>query len=306
MTRWNVVEVVETRDIHGDSGWTHLSAPFGMNLSSGETRIFVTSYDERNRGFLFSLDFDLRNLTRRSLATGPILGPGHPGEFDCDGIVGLCVVEIGANHRGLIYSGFRKQQSYPYDLFAGIVEFEGSSDVLVPASRRQLLFKSLEGEAIRAAAFMRRTDSNFELFYGAGTDFIILHGRLRPTYRLFRQRSHVPEKWSDCGELILDLNDFDYGYGRPWIHTDPDGRTNLYFSVRDRLSGGYRLGFATIDNTNRVIRDDSLLKIDAVPPSPDFQDLCYASTISVDGKDFLFVNGRDFGKSGFLICERSV
>ena len=95
----------------------------------------------------------------------------------------------------------------------------------------------------------------------------------------------------------------EHGFGRPWVVKRGEADYQLFFSVRKRSLGAYRLGYAESTDGMQWVRKDHLLNLDVSVAGFDNRAIMYAAVISVAGKTYCFYNGNDFGRDGIALAE---
>jgi predicted GH43/DUF377 family glycosyl hydrolase len=143
------------------------------------------------------------------------------------------------------------------------------------------------------------------MWYVAGSEWIGLDGKQMPVYDVRYAESPDGINWPDHGEVQISITEPDeYGFGRPCVIPKADRGYRMFYSVRRRSLGAYRLGYAESADGRHWQRDDSKLNLDVgQPDSYDSNAIMYAAPIEVDGKLYVFYNGNEFGKNGFAVAE---
>jgi len=73
----------------------------------------------------------------------------------------------------------------------------------------------------------------------------------------------------------------------------------MFYSIRRRSLGAYRLGYAQSADGLAWDRRDASLGLDTSPSGWDSQATMYAAAVSAAGRTYVLYNGNDFGKQGF-------
>ena len=82
----------------------------------------------------------------------------------------------------------------------------------------------------------------------------------------------------------------------------------MFFCYRYSLNyrgkeGGYRIGYASSDDMETWIRDDTKAGIDISEEGWDDEMISYPHIFELDGKIFMFYLGNQVGKYGFGLAE---
>ena len=73
----------------------------------------------------------------------------------------------------------------------------------------------------------------------------------------------------------------------------------MFYSIRRRSLGAYRLGYAESRDGIQWEWLDEKLNLGITPGSFDSDTITYAAPLEINGKLYLFYNGNNFGESGF-------
>lgn len=73
----------------------------------------------------------------------------------------------------------------------------------------------------------------------------------------------------------------------------------MFYSVRRRSFGAYRLGYAESTDGTVWSRMDEQLNLDVTPGTFDSDAIMYAAPIEIGDKLYVFYNGNNFGRDGF-------
>jgi len=144
----------------------------------------------------------------------------------------------------------------------------------------------------------------FKLWYVAGSEWTNLNGKEMPVYDLRYQESKDGIHWADRGMLSMAITGEDeHGFGRPWVIKRGPNDYQLFYSIRRRSFGAYRLGYAESTDGIHWVRKDDEMGLDVSPDGFDSQAIMYSAVINVKGKTYCFYNGNNFGEKGFGVAE---
>lgn len=247
-------------------------------------RVYFSIIDKNWRSSIYYMDLDSSNpLKIKYFHPTPVLKPGKPGQFDCDGVTPSWV---GYNSRGilqLIYIGWQRSQAVPYHLFCGVT-YEESFLKLFHNASLPFLDRCPAATQTRTAAVI---DQDY-IYYSGGSKWIEINGKLIPEYTIHTVEAAKPD--SIVATLPLQTNEI--GIGRPWVF-----RKWLLYSIRD-TNNTYKIGLADKFDLKRV----GELAIPRDSWDSDMQ--CFAATVMAPkGKEYLFYNGNNFGEGGLGVCE---
>ena len=100
---------------------------------------------------------------------------------------------------------------------------------------------------------------------------------------------------------IKDKNE--HGFGRPYVFRNKNGSYRMFYSIRKKALGSYRLGYAESEDGKNWLRLDEKLNLEVTADSFDSEAIMYAAPIELNGKLFVFYNGNNFGLDGFALAE---
>lgn len=276
-----------------------LPTPFIM---SDRIRVFFAACDELSRGRIYYIDVD-RSDPRRVIAASdtPVLDIGATGSFDEHG-VNPSQILIRDGRLFLYYIGWQRiSDSVPYTLFAGLCVSDDRGQTFRRHGTGQILHPTPTERYFRTAPFVFKGEDGWEMLYvGGGTFFDGENGKRLPIYSLCRTRSLDGYIWEEIAAppiLSPDRSHGEIGFGRPVLWRE-EGRASLIISVRTEQ--GYEL--RSISNGPDGLRRTPVLDGD----TEDWEVLmtCFGSACVVDGWEYLFYNGNQFGRSGFGVARR--
>lgn len=298
--RWKKLGLVDPRRAGADWAVSHAAVPTPVLTAAGNIRVYYTGYDALGRGrpgFVeVSPEDPLRVLRAKEQ---PLLDIGRPGAFDDNGLMATTVIDAGAGRTYMYYAGFELCHNIRYRILTGLAVSTDGGESFVRHSEAPVLERSGAELFFRCGAFARQEDGLFRLWYVAGSEWTEVGGKDLPVYDLRYMESVDGIVWPSRGELVLGLRDPDeHGFGRPWIDKGVGGH-RMFFSVRKRSLGAYRLGFAHSKDGRNWVRDDGLMGLPLSPGSFDSNAMMFSSVISVGGRTYCFYNGDKFGEQGF-------
>lgn len=236
---------------------------------------------------------------------GPLMDIGAPGTFDESGIICTSVIQMPDGRLFMYYVGFEIGTRIRYRLLTGLAISEDDGNTFKRYSPSPILERSADELYFRCGPYVVRQDDRFLMWYVAGSDWLEVSGKMMPRYRIKSLESEDGITWPDSGKLVIDITQADeHGFGRPWVVPGgPDGH-EMYYSVRRKSFGAYRMGYATSTDRHAWQRKDAESGLDAGPEPFDSQAIMYAAVMELGGRTYCFYNGNEFGKDGFAIAVR--
>lgn len=285
---------------------THAMVPTPLLLENqGIVRVFYTSCDEAGIGRPSFVDFDMHDPIRVVASCAhPLLEIGQPGTFDDNGVVATSVVRLPDGRLLMYYVGFEIGTRTRYRLLTGLAMSGDDGSHFARYSQSPVLERSDSELYFRCGPCVIHEEGRFEMWYVAGSRWIDLDGKPMPEYRIMHADSTDGIKWPACGRVVLDISEPDeHGFGRPWILRE-GSHDAMYYSIRRKSVGAYRMGYAESDDRLRWHRDDARLNLDVGPGDYDNEAIMYAAPIMIDGRVWCFYNGNDFGRDGIALAVR--
>jgi len=301
MMRWKKLGLVYKPD--GSFPWasSHAMIPTPVQLSDGVIRVFVTFCDAMGIGRPGYVDVSAQNpLKVLGVSQLPLLDLGKPGTFDENGMLSCSVTDLGNGRMFMYYAGFELGTKIRYRLLTGLAISEDGGSTFSRFASTPVLERSATELYFRGGPYCLYGSQKFRLWYVAGSEWIDLDGKSMPVYDIRYAESEDGINWPDHGEVHITITGTDeHGFGRPCVIAKSGGGYRMFYSVRRRSLGAYRLGYAESTDGNEWVRMDEKLNLDVTPDDFDSDAIMYAAPIEIDGKLYVFYNGNNFGRDGF-------
>jgi hypothetical protein len=303
--KWNKLGVVWYTD--GTQPWskTHAMGPTPFLRDDETIRVFLTTLDEQGRGRPMYVDVAADNPTRvLNVSHCPLLDIGVPGTFDDNGLMAISFVQTKPGELLMYYAGFEICTQIRYRILAGLAISKDGGESFNRYSKAPILERTNEELYFRGGPFAMLDEGVFKLWYVAGSEWTNLNGKEMPVYDLRYQESKDGIHWADRGMLSMAITGEDeHGFGRPWVIKRGPNDYQLFYSIRRRSFGAYRLGYAESTDGIHWVRKDDEMGLDVSPDGFDSQAIMYSAVINVKGKTYCFYNGNNFGEKGFGVAE---
>jgi len=285
---------------------THAMIPTPVRMNAQVVRVYVTFCDAKGIGRPGFVDVAAANPTQvLAVSQQPLLDMGKPGTFDENGMLTCGVTDLGNGRFFMYYVGFELGTQIRYRLLTGLAISEDGGTTFARYAPTPVLERSATEIFFRCGPYCIYGPQRYRLWYVAGSEWIDLDGKQMPVYDVRYAESPDGIHWPDHGEVQISITEPDeHGFGRPCVIPKATGGYRMFYSVRRRSFGAYRLGYAESADGHHWHRDDSKLNLDVgLPGSFDSDAIMYAAPIEVDGKLYVFYNGNEFGKGGFAVAE---
>jgi len=303
MMCWRKLGLVYGPD--GSMPWaqTHAMIPIPMKLNDDVIRVYATFCDANGVGRPGYVDVAAKDPTRvLGVSKKPLIDIGLPGTFDENGVLACSVVRE-RDKVLLYYVGFELGTKIRYRLLTGLAVSRDEGSTFSRYSNVPVLERSDSEIYFRGGPFCMFDSGVYRLWYVAGSDWVSLNGKEMPVYDIRYAESEDGIHWPPEGVVQLAVSDPDeHGFGRPYVIKKPGGGYRLFYSIRRKSFGAYRLGYAESDDGYSWNRMDSNLNLDVSIGNFDSDAIMYSAPIEVDGKLYLFYNGNEFGREGFAVA----
>ncbi|ACC71478.1 hypothetical protein PPMP20_12500 [Paraburkholderia phymatum] len=302
--QWLKRGLVYRTDQDAPAGTVRAMVPTPLLIDDRTIRIFLTVCDGDNVGRPYFVDVDASDPTKIiGKSTGPLMRTGAPGAFDERGIVCAQILRNTDGTLMMYYSGFERSDSVRYKIFMGLAKSVDNGESFVRVQDSPILGPTEAESMFRCAPFVIATERGYQMWYTAGSSWEVVGGKEVPRYSLKYLESTDGIDWASEGVPCMRFGPDEHGIGRPWITKSPEGKYQLYYSVRRISLAAYRLGYAESDNGLDWNRMDDQLGLDVSPGSFDSDGMSYTALINAGDKTYCFYNGNGFGRDGFAVAE---
>ncbi len=286
----------------GNLSWarSHASGPTPVLMNEDIIRVYISCRDHLNVGRVGYVDLDASCPEKIvNVGEAPVLDIGSPGTFDEDGVMATSVVEMPDGVLYMYYVGFELGHKVRYRLLSGLAISTDGGYTFSRVSRTPVLERSNDELYFRCGPFVRLEKGIFRLWYVAGSDWTEVGGKMVPVYEIKYLESNDGMTWGQTGVTCIRIeNDDEHGLGRPYVVKEGE-LYKLFYSIRRRSLGAYRVGYAeSLDGINWK-RQDNELGVDVSTSGWDSESICYCAPLRVREKLYLFYNGNNFGETGF-------
>lgn len=293
---------------NGNSFWdkSHAMIPTPILINKNLIRIFVTFCDEIGRGRPGYVDVSAGNpLEVVSVSPQPLLELGAPGTFDENGVVACSVVNLGNGKMLMYYVGFELGVNIRYRLLTGLAISDDYGETFTRKQLTPVLERSSDELYFRCGPHCVYEDGIYRLWYVAGNEWIDVNGKMMPKYDIRYLESMDGINWPTTGKVQISVeHDDEHGFGRPYILPNTGSGYSMFYSIRSKSLGGYRMGYAESSDGIEWLRMDQKINLQCTPNSFDSDAMMYAAPVVVGDKTYIFYNGNNFGRDGFAVAVR--
>jgi len=290
----------------GSRAWarSHAMVPTPFMLADGTLRVFVTCLDADGRGRPGWVDLDPQDPRRvLGAAREPLLDVGDPGSFDDSGVVVTSVISTAPGRLFMYYAGFELCTRVRYRIFTGVAASRDGGLSFTRVNRVAVLDRTEEERLFRCGAFAMADGGRVRLWYAAGSEWTEVGGKAVPVYDLRHLESEDGIHFAGRGQRSMELNHAEeHGFGRPWVIRHSPRDWELFYSIRRRREGAYRLGHAVSADGVEWQRRDEDMGLEVSTDGFDSHAISYSSVIEAGGRRYCFYNGDNFGEQGFAVA----
>jgi hypothetical protein len=292
----------------GELPWakSHAMVPTPLRLNDDIVRVFITCCDTNGIGRPGYVDVSAKDPCKViGISEFPLLDIGKPGTFDENGVLVCSVVNLGNGVFYMYYVGFELGTKIRYRLLTGLAISEDGGNKFKKYSTVPVLERSASELFFRCGPYCLYSEEVFRLWYVAGSEWLNINNKEMPVYDLRYIESKDGIHWPNKGEIQMEVTKADeHGFGRPCIFKNNNGEYSLFYSIRRRSFGAYRLGYAESRDGRTWKRMDEQLGLDITPGCFDSEAIMYGAPIEINGTIYLFYNGNDFGREGFAVAKQ--
>lgn len=208
------------------------------------------------------------------------------------------------NHLLMYYVGFERLAKIPYRMMIGSAISLDAGVTFQKTTEAPVLDRVLDELFFRAGPLVFRDGQEFVMLYAGGSHWKSVGGHLRPVYDLRVTHSSDGYQWESPGQVILPVDDRNFGFGRPWLGPPTDSPSvQVLLSVRDADTSRYRMGIASFGRDWDLVSLQYGIGLEPNLEAPEAENTVFAATVSVGSKLWCFYNGDDFGRDGVLLAE---
>ena len=285
--------------------------PTPFILNDQVLRVYVACRPQRGTDLQYVsypgyVDLARADLSRvEGVSATPLMPLGNPGAFDEFGIMPSSIVKRGDDVCAY-YSGWTRMRSVPYTLAIGMAVSRDGGTTFTKAGEGPVLGLSLSEPYFVTGPVVRLIGAQWHMWYLTGRKWLFEDGKHEPVYQIARATSSDGIRWTRDGLPVIPTlaEDECQDIFSPFFL---GGKWHAIFAWRrpSAAAGNYRLGYASSDDLENWVRDDSQVGIELSETGWDSRMMCYPQVIEVDGRVLMFYCGNDFGREGFGIAELS-
>ncbi len=281
---------------------SHAMAPSPILLNREVIRVYVGALDGNGISRIAYVDLSADNPKKvLRFSREPVLDIGEAGTFDENGVFPASIYRF-KDRILLYYTGFQLGQKVRYFMFGGLAVSTDNGDTFKRIKRVPVTDRSDEGLYFRGGPTVIYDNNVFRCYYSAGSEWIKVGGKLRPTYNIFYVESNDGITFSSTGTMCLSYDSKkEHGLGRPQIIKD-NGVYKLFYTRR-MLNMRYLSGYAESRDGIKWVRKDKELALNPSKSGWDSKMVYFPNVIKVKDKWFIFYNGNDYGEVGFGYAE---
>lgn len=286
----------------GKHDWDNNSymGPLPLMVGNDVIRIYGTVRDKEGRGTLTYIEVSADNPSKiLKINDKPLVQSGRPGMFDDNGIAATCIMEYKDEIR-CYYAGYTLSTKVRHHDFTGLAISRDGGLSFNKYAEVPVLDRIPGEELTRAVQVVMYEDCVFKTYYVGGSSFAQGKTKTIPEYNLRYIESadgiHYPEI---PGNVAIPVEEGFYRVGKPYIIKENGIYKMFYSDGGDEIL--YRLAYA--ESTDGITWTKKDMNFEMPEDGWDSQMQEYPSFLRVNGKAYLFYNGRNYGRDGFGYAE---
>lgn len=248
---------------------------------------------------------NLMNILR--VSDEPVLALGGLGEFDEFGTYPVSVASDGESFVAY-YAGWTRCESVPFNVGIGMARSTNGGVSFEKVGKGPVLPYSVDEPFILSGPKIRKFGDKWQLWYIAGSKWIVADGKPEPVYKIRMASSDDGIHWiKQNRNLIPSKVEDDEAQASPDVFYK-NGCYHMFFSYRYSSDyrgkeHGYRIGYASSDDMYNWVRDDSKAGIDVSATGWDSEMVAYPHVFELDGEIYMLYLGNQVGKHGFGLAK---
>ena len=284
---------------------SHFYVPTAIELDDC-IRVYSSFWDQSLYGRLGYVDLDKKNpLQVLRYSENPILEDSPKGNFDCDGVTPLSVIQHEGKIR-LYYAGWEKFQlpNKRYTLFTGLCMSDDNGKTFYRYSDKPIIGPRNNEDQVRTAGRVNFDNGVWRTWFANYEKSYTINGKSTPGYNLNTMSSRDGINWEDSRTVFPIKEGKILGYGRSAVWFD--AAESLYhglFSVRSWDSRYY--GIYNAQSKDGLKWSELTLDNMGFSPSETIdgqKEVCFPSLIHQEDRILMFYNGDHFGKDGLRMA----
>jgi len=243
-----------------------------------------------------------------SVANGPILELGGPGDFDQFGIMPGSVLNMPKkNEIWLYYVGWTRMGPVPYKWSNGLAISYDNGKTFEKYAKGPIMGATFNDPYLQACPrVMQLNTEEFIMWYNSGSEWNLLDGHYESVYITRFATSKDGIHWSENNPQVIPTKvEKECQTSASFISFGQ--KNHMFFSYRYGLDfrnreKGYRIGYAYGTDYQNWTRDDEMSDFTVSAKGWDSEMVCYPHVIKLNGKIYMFYCGNNFGQNGFGVA----
>ena len=287
---------------------SHAQVPTGL-VFDDKIRVYFATRDTfgQSRTTFVDLDNNLAVMdAKRPLV--PVMQLGNPGEFDENGVMVGSIVESDGM-LFMYYTGWRKTLNVPYLVSIGLAISTDSGETFQRYGNAPIIGISQLDPLMTMTPYVLKDENGWHMWFGSGIYWKWIKDKYEPVYLIKYGKSKDGKIWESSSKFCLDQSYAHESNVRPSIIKNGN-IFEMYFCHRgtyDYRTGydSYKVGRATSTDGINWQRDSDFNNFNNIKLKYASEMLAYPNIIIQGNEVIAFINGNNFGKSGFGILKGS-
>ncbi len=276
--------------------------PFADHLNGDVFRVYFGSRNSEQRAHTGFIELDITNPREILFETkNPVLSPGPIGHFDQHGAIGSSIVDVdGAKY--MYYIGWTQGYKGPlFQAMIGLAISEDGGKTFKKYSRAPILPLNDIDPILMTSPHVFHDKGQLIMSYISGVKWEEIDGQLKSYYRVCRAHSYDGISWERNGDVIIDFEEEETNFARPWI-LKIDNVYHLWYALKTKTVD-YRMGYAVSNDNASWERRDAEVGIGVSLEGFDSEMIEYPSIFKHGSYLYMLYNGNRFGYDGIGLAR---
>jgi hypothetical protein len=274
---------------------SHAANPLAVHLEGDVFRVFFSGRDQRSRSSVGHVDIDLARRQVVAYCSEPDFTFGPPGSYYADGVSIGCTYVAG----GCRYMLFMGWHVPPAGHWYGQIGRLLMDDALALRTDGEAPLLSLDKSdpASLSYPWVASSEVGYQMWYGSTLTWDAGNGGMLHVIK--QAQSHDGDAWERSGVAVPYQIGVAQVFSRPTVAARGDGSLDMWFSYRDDIGRGYRIGRATNTDGERWELHLAEAGIDVTPGAWDSEMIEYPFVFDHGGGRYMLYCGNGYGLTGF-------
>lgn len=277
-------------------------SPIPMQLDNSIFRIFTTIRDEKKRGHVLYIDYNIERNKIISTSTEFSLSLGKRGCFDDNGVFLSSILRTDANELKAYYVGFDVGAAVRFNSAIGMATSKDNGKTFVRDYEGPIIAMDKTHPYFCTAPFVIFENDIYKMWFIQCHDWKYINDNWYHYYNVEYMESMNGIDWQRNDTVAITFQDeYEYALARPVVLKDGDTYKMWFSSRATKDCPTYRIRYAESKDGIHWVRtnDPKDVGIDVSSEGWDSEMICYPYVFDHNGSRYMFYNGNGYGRTGF-------